>query len=87
MHHKVVGHKNDTLINHCCCCCCCVGVKFSAIFLDYFRMPTGYALEVYKQQLFTQFVPELIRLGAADLAVPVYVPNNTVLLTKLAKEG
>ncbi|KAF6262000.1 hypothetical protein COO60DRAFT_1636378 [Scenedesmus sp. NREL 46B-D3] len=43
------------------------GVKFSAIFCDYFRMPTGYANEVYKPQLFTQFLPELIRRGAAEL--------------------
>ncbi|WIA22600.1 hypothetical protein OEZ86_009583 [Tetradesmus obliquus] len=63
------------------------GVKFGAIFCDYFRMPTGYACEVYKPQLFTQFVPELVRRGAVSLGVPVYVPNNPVLLKSLAAAG
>jgi hypothetical protein len=63
------------------------GVKFRAIFCDYFRMPTGYACDVYKPQLFTQFIPELIRRGAAELGVPIYVPNNPVLLKQLAAAG
>jgi hypothetical protein len=63
------------------------GVKFKAIFCDYFRMPTGYACDVYKPQLFTQFVPELIRRGAAELGVPIYMPNNPVLLKQLAAAG
>jgi hypothetical protein len=63
------------------------GVKFRAIFCDYFRMPTGYACDVYKPQLFTQFIPELIQRGAAELGVPIYVPNNPVLLKQLAAAG
>eukprot|EP00775_Hariotina_reticulata_P008301 gene8301-8486_t len=63
------------------------GVEFSAIFLDYFRVPSGYAAVLYKPQLFTQFIPELVKAGAVAPGVRVYIPNNEALLKQLAGNG
>lgn len=66
---------------------CTTGVKFNAIFLDYFRVPSGYAAVLYKPQLFTQFIPELVKAGAAAPGVRIYIPNNEALLKQLAGNG
>jgi hypothetical protein len=50
-------------------------------------MPSGYAGDIYKAQLFTDFIPELVRRGALPAGVPVYLPNSPVLLEQLAGAG
>jgi hypothetical protein len=50
-------------------------------------MPSGYAGDIYKQQLFLDFIPELVRRGNLPAGVPIYIPNSPVLLEQLATSG
>lgn len=47
------------------------------------RMPSGYAGDIYKAQLFHDFIPELVRRGNLPAGVPIYIPNSPVLLEQV----
>jgi hypothetical protein len=51
------------------------------------RMPSGYAGDIYKAQLFLDYIPELVRRGNLPAGVPIYIPNSPVLLEQLAASG
>jgi hypothetical protein len=50
-------------------------------------MPSGYAGDIYKAQLFLDYIPELVRRGNLPAGVPIYIPNSPVLLEQLAASG
>jgi len=50
-------------------------------------MPSGYAGDIYKSQLFLDYIPELVRRGNLPAGVPIYIPNSPVLLDQLAVAG